>query len=918
MPRGRVSHTATPIDEDRLCIIAGGAIVRRTSRPDDDFDGFLPPNDDEGDDLALEDGAPSRSTHLMWRMFCDVHVLDRRTMEWACVLPNNYPAAGSMPHRRGHSAALHEPTRRVVVYGGVGASGSSGLDATPPHMELLAYRSDVWVLHTHPAYSWEQPAIVGVPPAPRRGHRAVILSDGQTMVVVGGYPSRDDESEPAPAMPASHPGGVPPRLSGGSFIGVYTLHLESWRWANVLIGGQPPFALALFGCSCVTDRLYIFGGHEDAHNHGRQCVNTLWTADLTELCCIERGGRSCGGPASGSGSGGAAAAAAAAEVAAVAAAAAAADSREVTPQKLTPAVVTWKVIASSFRDPALDRATRAPPMPLGHLSMAEGQPPPPSRFCNELVAAPVVSNPIGAANHLVSLFVFGGTGEEATLDDMYRLDVTAASDVTAAPLNMASTQMEVGWRYSTTMLAGHPVRQGGEADEERAARREAQRGQDWANGRGAPSPRNGMSLVRMGSSLLLFGGGVYGEIYHHDTWEYQTVLKGAAEYQTVLKGAASTAPLVRPPAANTLALHLADLVCSERFADVSIRVRGGHSVAAHKLLLCSGASEYFLLALEGASGFLEATQAASGERVVLTMPETIDHLALLLVLRWMYTAAPPSEPLDEALCERAGGAFAEGGAEAGDDHDALVTARVVSVLVAADALGIDGLRVECEQWFAACVDDTTVIEIMMMAEGLNCNQLISYCLNHMRDHFGARHRRCVNGPRLGREGIDAVAMVSTMGADAALAPEAFDALAITKLPGFDLLSATRRDEIAWHAGLPAKALVGTAAEIQQQADVVAAAAAQKLASGKRILIRGMVKRTDLNGRSGVLVDFDADKGRWGCRVQDVNLADEVYTHVETVHIRPANCVMPTMVAWWAAEGTGSNLAELATVSGHTG
>ena len=72
-PAGRVSHTATLVDEDLVLIIGGGAMGVGATR------------DSEG----------------AWRMFRDVHVLDCRTMEWNCVVPEE---CSQLPARRGDAA----------------------------------------------------------------------------------------------------------------------------------------------------------------------------------------------------------------------------------------------------------------------------------------------------------------------------------------------------------------------------------------------------------------------------------------------------------------------------------------------------------------------------------------------------------------------------------------------------------------------------------------------------------------------------------------------------------------------------------------------------------------------------------------------------------------------------------------------
>ena len=821
----------------------------------------------------------------VWRMFSDVHVLDRRTMEWECVLADG----GSMPRRRGHSAVLHEPTKRIIIFGGVGSSDPSGLDMTPPSNEREALLGDLWVLHTDPAYSWEQPTMTGSKPAARRGHRAVILSDASTMVVVGGYPAHYRDR----------------------YIGLHALRIGRWDWEDVLIDGNPPRGLALFGCCCVADTLFVFGGHEFLSRGERQMVNTLWHVDLSELRLHESS------PA---------ASVATSEV----------DVSEPTRGRPNAApVVSWHIVESTYRDPALQRANMPTPaeVRLQLLPDDEMTPPPRARFCTELVASPAVRD----STHIATLFVFGGTDEGVTLDDMHRLDVCESNQPERPTEGMAedqerSTSLPMKWVYSSELLAGGRDREDPSAavqvagaaipeqpvdhtrtlrertrellggatsseDPRNCAAADAETRPDATTNHprsaapprpildAAPTARNGMSLLATGRSLLLFGGGVYAQAYYNELWEFDP-LKGRAVRPTPLGGGDATG--------HPLISHLGALMCTARFADVLISVSdGGAPVPAHKLILAMGASDYFLMALGGAHGFLEAERAASGEQVSLTMPENIKRVTLLVVLRWMYTGAPPAAALDAELLERAGVVSPPSdGASSGvddDSPDSCATVRVVSALVAADALGIDGLRATCEQWLSERVADENVCEILAIAEELHCPRLPIYCLTHLRESFGARNRRCPSdSAHTAALGIQ----THVLGVPRARpVPEAFDALSISQLPGFDRLSASARTDLVWHVGLPAEALVGSAAEIQQQA--ATAIQQQALATGMEVRIHGMSVRTDLNTRKGVLLGFDAPKGRWCCRVEATQGGLK-----EEVAIRAANLTGLDLTAWW--------------------
>ena len=103
-PEPRCSHSCTLVDDD-LFIIGGGRIVGE-SRP------------------------------LAFVHFAPVHRLSLRTMTWSRAVPE---AEGGMAARRGHSAALHEPSGRIVVFGGV---------VDEVDVAGSACAADTWVLHT--------------------------------------------------------------------------------------------------------------------------------------------------------------------------------------------------------------------------------------------------------------------------------------------------------------------------------------------------------------------------------------------------------------------------------------------------------------------------------------------------------------------------------------------------------------------------------------------------------------------------------------------------------------------------------------------------------------------------------------------------------------------------------------------------
>ena len=298
------------------------------------------------------------------------------------------------------------------------------------------------------------------------------------------------------------------------------------------------------------------------------------------------------------------------------------------------------------------------------------------------------------------------------------------------------------------------------------------------------------------------------------------------------------------------------LLGSDRFADVSIQMAdGGPPVPAHRLILCSGACEFFHAALETASGFDVAEQANSGAHVILHLPVDISRTTLLLVLRWLYTGIPPNEPLEK----RPDMITAAGDEVFYSCTEEASTSRIVQSLVAADGLGIDCLRSACEKWMCDLVDQhpDQVVEVLLYGENLHCPTLVSYCHRVLRAQYGAWrrcHRHC--------------------GSQRSVAPAMSDAVALTSLSGFDNLGESARASIAYHLGLPKAALRGRSSEQIQSAH----SSAVRLNEGATVEIFGMRGRTDLNGQSATLLTFQPSKGegngnggrqqddRWACRI----------------------------------------------------
>lgn len=85
----------------------------------------------------------------------------------------NFQAAGTPPSPRYTHSAIYDPIRhRILFFGGVTASG--------------ALTNELWELTLGPAPTWTLLSPAGTPPAPRGGHRAILDTSRDRMVVFGG------------------------------------------------------------------------------------------------------------------------------------------------------------------------------------------------------------------------------------------------------------------------------------------------------------------------------------------------------------------------------------------------------------------------------------------------------------------------------------------------------------------------------------------------------------------------------------------------------------------------------------------------------------------------------------------------------------------------------------------------------------
>ena len=839
IPAPRVSHSSTRVD-DKLFVIGGGFMEQS-----------LPHLDEENEPAVFQHHG-------------DVWTLALKSMAWTQVV---FPAGAVQmkPSRRGHSAALHAASGRIICFG-----GSTHGDET---------LNDTWVLHTAPQCVWVQPECSGAVPRPRRGHRASIHCEGTTYLVVGGYAkeSSDDSIEEIISQQAAV--GIAagePQASDGGLVGMHVLRLAQWLWESVRVSGAVPHGLALFGLVAPADgrdSILCFAGHEYMRFRGprrnQRCCNTLWSCDVSDLR---------------------------------------------NPQP----VAAWEIIdlviePSSTADRVDEAAARAgqaniaaalaPPGGRGGSGAHEG---PPARFCLELVEAPtaagggdVTSQQRALQRRTLRLLVFGGTdGKDTTLNDLHLLTIESTALSGSTPGSESCSSPPTRMVYTATQID--------------------------VPSSSPPTPRNGMSLacVDDASSLfILFGGGVFRTAYYNDTFLFE------------LETSAPVLPPLPPLSASVLLPHLASLVAHERFSDVDIQpADGGPVLPAHKILLCSGASRYFDLALgeDGAGGFREASAAKAGTRVTLGLPGEIARSTLLAVLRWLYTGASPliAHRVD-GNAQRLGGAAAAGAAEAATDAaaaeaaaaaaaaagiEAVETAAeqppdLVELLVAADALGMDGLRALCENELARSVDESQTLELLSLAERWTCDRLRAFCLATLRRRFGAlRRAREKGGPR----GAQVEAKGSTpkcsdpMGGEAEkrwrAIGEACDAAQIARLGGLHSLSEGARGDLEEHLGLPPSSLQRTEQEICDAEATAAAAPEGALVDGRAfaglaVELDGLKSRSDLN-RLGALIlaCAPAEEGssmRWAVRV--CRTGEEV--RVKPHNLRPFGWKRDALFAW---------------------
>ena len=577
------------------------------------------------------------------------------------------------PARRGHCAGLHEATRRVFIFGGCSEPHSDAEQSST----LL--QQDTWILHAdEPSHvRWQQAHVAGALPRRRRAHRCAVLRDA-VMVVHGGFLAHHP--------PISEPEAAVVRREEADLL--HALDLSTLTWTTVHLNylrTEPPLArnlVGLFGFAALGDRLLMHGGS---------------TGRVTGLLFSMEAGAWLDWYLDNDGA-------------------------------------TRTTVEAPTVPVTLQHTAAAPPLPrfghelveaFGHLMIFGGTaatgrelrdirilrrlPPSPTPLAGPVLLDKQVTMQIHVGDEIDATAISGLASRYDPVNDVYGVHVADPEHPQGQRLlAMARGHLRLAegpapddtleWMADVPELSNSMVKNPSAAglSEEYS----------WPR----PSHRNAASLTRAGTRFVLFGGGSFPSVYLNDVWVLHTDLQ----------------PRIAPPPQLTptvLAPHLASLVGSPRFADVKFEVDNGDPpVPAHRLLLASGASSYFVALLDGS--FHEAREAArAGERATagdeldaalpLRLPFAISRVALLEVLRYLYTGD------DVALA-------------------AANASELEELLRAADGLGIEGLRRLCEQQLeAASADWDQVLDVLVTADALHCDALKARCMQTLVDRYGA-------------------------------------------------------------------------------------------------------------------------------------------------------------------------------------
>ena len=189
------------------------------------------------------------------------------------------------------------------------------------------------------------------------------------------------------------------------------------------------------------------------------------------------------------------------------------------------------------------------------------------------------------------------------------------------------------------------------------------------------------------------------------------------------------------------------------------------------------------------------------------------------VLHWLYTGVLD---LSDAGDSAGAAGEAEGGEPGGESEE---SARAVSLLVAADALGAESLREACEAHLARISDVHNAIELLGLSTQLHCPRLRAFSLatlsselgasvrsNHASGLVGEIEERCSDRAATlssSRPWFEGGKLEVRLEAETRRGVDAYYiARLIDEFEGFDELSEEDREAVEWTLGLPKAALVG--------------------------------------------------------------------------------------------------------------